>query len=69
MFDNTTSNQEGHRFPVWEDDKNTQPTLHHYKVLVTKSFLQEEKAARSGLQQGESSQRTSIRRQLASYIK
>ena len=30
--------QEGHRFVVWEGVKNTEPSLHHFKVLVSKSL-------------------------------
>ena len=68
--------QEGHRFVVWEGDKNTRPSLHHYKVLVSKSFLQAEKATKRKSVGGnkvvftraEHSQRTSIRRQLGSQL-
>ena len=56
---------------------NTRPSLHHYKVLVSKSFLQAEKATKRKSVGGnkvvftraELSQRISIRRQLASYIR
>ena len=34
--------QEGHRFVVWEGVKNTEPSLHHYKVLVSKSLTNRE---------------------------
>ena len=42
----TSKFQEGHRLVVWEGDKNTQPSLHHYEVIVNRSFLQAEEATR-----------------------